>query len=299
MVAMVAVILAGCAGSSNPSQINPGNFGDDPNLATLMVTVTDEEVRLIEAARVTIQPLGLSNFTGSDGRVIFAGVEPGPHNVRVEAYGHQSVERAAELLSGAVVELTVVLPQVPSIGPYSRVLILNGISSCTVPLLFGIFDFGGLCENATVAQSHNVFFVHADPEWALVKQEMAWAGSHWFTMFTDRVGSNANVVLNHLSIRHGPSVIRVWARPGEIAHGHDPQYWEPYPATNTTLMIQGMFAGYLGEAFEPLGSTCNVQSDAGCMGVGTGVEMRFTLYVSLFYHAGPPDPEAYSAVPDS
>lgn len=265
-------------------------------MGQLIVIVTNEELLPVPGARVAVPEVDLANFTGDDGRVAF-NLAPGVYDVRVESYGHESTEKTVEVLAQEVSEVIVQLVALPSREPYSAVRIHAGMSSCTVPLLWGIFDFGDVCKNTTVARSDPVLFTGRLDGWAWLAQELSWSGSHWFTMFTDNAALGT-VALKHLSIRHGPSPIRVTAFPGQVATGHNPTHFEPYPAANTSLRIHSLFAGYFGEVFRPIGSACNVGHDSGCMGVGTAVEARFTLYLSVFYYEPPADPDSYSALPD-
>lgn len=294
--AAFAVALAGCSGPAvDAKSPGPAGLGGD-DLGEISVLVTDEELLPLQGARVALVGSDVANFTGSDGKVRLA-VAPGSHRVHVESYGHEAAFRDVDVVAGGVSELVVALVALPAQVPFFEVAVFSGLSSCTVPLLWGIFDFAEVCSSASVAKASDMYALEPSDEWAFVVQELAWEGSHWFTMFTDNA-SASTVVLKHLSIRHGPSPLRVAAFPGQIAMGHDPQYFEPYPAKDLALRIRGMFAGYFGEAFEPISGACNVGHDSGCMGVGTSVESRFSLFVSVFYHQPPGDVGVYSALPD-
>lgn len=284
--------LAGCVGSSREAL--GGAAPVDSEFGEIHVLVTDDELVPLQGARVEVQGAGAFNFTGADGRLALQ-VTPGSYKVRVESYGHESALRETDVGAGSIVEVVVVLVAVPAKVPFTEVKMFAGTSSCTVPLLWGIFDLSDACASA--AKSAHLFAVKPNADWAFLVQELSWKGSYWFTMFTDNAVPQT-VTLKHLSIRHGPSPIRVMAYPGQVALKHDAQHFEPYPAKNTSLHIRSMFAGYFGESLRPIGSQCNVGHDAGCMGVGTAVEARYESYASWFYHEAPANPEKYSAIPD-
>jgi hypothetical protein len=294
----LAVVLAGCA-DETPLESKPlASDTTDPLVETgsLDVLVTDEELVPVEGARVALVGTEVARFTGPGGRVLLV-APAGSYAMRVESLLHSPVERAVEIVAGTTAEASISLKTVPQQVPYSEIFVFSGMSSCNVPLLWGVLNFSEVCNNTTLVRSSEVLVVKPEPNWAFFAEELTWQGNHWFTMFTDNT-SGQSVVLKHLSIRHGPSPIRVLAFPGEIAVGHDPQHYEPYPAKNGSISMRAMFGGYFGEVLRPISSNCNVGHDSGCLGVGTSVEARFDLYASVFYHERPAQPELYSALPD-
>jgi hypothetical protein len=140
--------------------------------------------------------------------------------------------------------------------------------------------------------------------WRHITWEVTWADANQFlgylvspSLFTCDQDPCYGVTL-------GPPPIRLDGAPGEKMQD-DSEFFNaptgsiiPYPEGAFTAGAFAYNGGLFGrETTQAMAQTGYCPSY--CYGVGTSLEVRFSVYESTFHHAAPPDPTVYSALPDA
>lgn len=295
---VLALLSSGCVSNEGAAPQTAGPTGVAADTGVIRGLVTNTELQPIQGAVVTVPDLDRENATAEDGTFVFPDVPAGSFLVVVKASGYDSRAKRAEVRVAEESRLEFRLEALPVREPYSELFIHRGFSNCQFALWYTIVYVAGTC-NSQALTSKIIFRVEADANWSFAMHEIAWETDEWFSDWI-RLPLTASTQ-GYLIIRHGPSPLRIGAFPGQAAVGATSPNWNPFPPGPTTWENIVYYAGRLGRELNSTTSgQCNELSnwDAGCVGVGPSLESAFDLFVTLFYHEPPPDPMAYTAVPD-
>jgi hypothetical protein len=130
--ALVALMLAGCAGGGKEAQVQPGS-----GQGTLRGVVVTAAIVPIEGAKVTVEPGGLANTTDADGEFEIGPLEPGSYSLTVRADGYAAERMAVEVVAGSGDLVNVVLDAVTTDVPYSELLHFEAFIECSYAQNFG------------------------------------------------------------------------------------------------------------------------------------------------------------------
>ncbi len=191
VVVVLAAPLAGCLGGDGD--------GDEPlqeeqadvteRLGGIQGVVTDNAVQPIEGANLTLEELGETATTASDGSYAFSRIEPGTYTMLVRADGFVTTKETATVEAGEVTTVDHLLTHLTSDQAFMQqqelvgfvecgagwwitpmVLPYSALAACAVPNT--ALEIAGLGGNATNDRFMHVFELEAPV--STVVYEMTW-----------------------------------------------------------------------------------------------------------------------------
>lgn len=182
---LLGAALSGCVGADDEqtSDVDLQNKARaTSDTGGIQGVVTDPAIQPVEGATVTIQELGRSTETATDGSFAFSEITPSTYTLEITADGFLSTDRQIDVRADDVLNVDVVLTNRPSITPYSQQIEFKGfvecslatpvvlVAVCAIPNSVLSFVTGG--GNATNDRFLFTFPIEEDP-WQMVT-EVRW-----------------------------------------------------------------------------------------------------------------------------
>lgn len=284
------VMVPGC--SVEETGIDDEALVDDQG--RLIVVVVSTEVYPLLGA--TVEPTDAeAATTDTNGEASFL-LAPGTHDVHVTVEGYRPMTRSVNVAAGETMRERFVLEAIPAQEPYTELLIINGLSLCDFNLIYAAFSYWEVTGDANVPycnQAISKFEVNVTDSWRYGIFEEDWQTGDAMHLVVDNDLTCLGDTNPCFAWETGYAPLRVMLGPADAelaARYATDGKWAP-PEGAQLIKMQGTSAGNFQKEinetlpFEEFG-----------LGVSTG--NRFQVYVSLFHHERPTDPEAYSAVPD-
>lgn len=259
--------------------------------------VLDSSLAVVAGANVALSPgSGTSapianKTTGDDGRFVFSLLEPGAYRVTADHQGFFLKAQLVQALAGESTSVQLMLADRPTQQPYIELLILSGISSCSVPLFLDI------AAVPCAFQVKDTFSVNITESWRYGIWEMGWVKTAQFMMMM----VDTNTFCFDTDKCYGVSVhehpLKMLAEPGTLMQ--EGGYYEAYPEGEFVVNFIGLYGGMFAREFNDLVGPDHPCPQDNCYGTGVGVEERFTMYLSIFHHQAPSNPDSYTVVPDA
>lgn len=137
-IALLTVMLAGCAEDAGPSE---GPDGEEPGTVTATDTtggirgvVVDSAIVPIMGATVIVQNTGDSTETDENGNFVISGLEPGSHFLSVSHPLYDEVQQGVEVEAGVAepAPVKIQLTRVVLLDPYVETLAFKGFIFCSM-----------------------------------------------------------------------------------------------------------------------------------------------------------------------
>lgn len=284
---LATAALAGCTGTAAPDN-DPVPDTSSDGAMTIVGLVQNESFAPIPGAAVSLRLTNLTTATDAGGLFTFSGLALGPYVVDVLAEGFAPANLTAEPRLN--VSLTFVLAPPTSGVPDPQVMHFQGLIQCALeaviitPSCDTLVDVTG---QASLFDDISTFEAGVNTGWTAAVLDLDF-------------DPNANPGLDGLRITvqgrndadklnayqqygrfHGSEPFTVLLEPGQTYEDGN----EPVPANATSLQFEVYPHGHgYHAACVPVFAICP-------LGVGTGLNVRFDLYVTLFYG---PVPDGYS-----
>lgn len=313
-LALGGVLLAGCAGAAPPAEeAGPtGEIPDEPSdvtdeLGAIRGVVVDDSAYPIANASVVLETTGLdpaeidNTTTDEAGAFRFRLVEPGTYRVRVAHAAYFETATIVQVAAGEVAEPRVLISFRPRDVPYVELRIMNGATGCdSVGLVVTFAVLGDACPAAGPETGYSA---NLSDSWRYAVWELTWDAPDEFLGFLVTPNLFTCDTDPCYGVTVGPPSVRLDGAPGRTMQNETGFYNDPtggiipYPEGAFVTSVFAYHGGLLGR------QTTQAMASTGycpewCYGVGTTVERRFTVYESVFHFEAPPEPAAYSALPD-
>lgn len=311
--------LAGCINgtggetrslSSSDTPHSASALGDASGFGSLFGLVTDEELNVLSNVRV--EALGTGQSTTTDLRGGFH-LNQLPEGVRRISFTRTDFEPATQevrIAQERQTELDVRLALLPNLRPYKEVLpTLEGHYTCALEAVILTGDCMILVENLTQAEDpitsevdHGFFSVR--PGWTDAVVELTWTigpqnqldGMHLYVAPAEE-SNDSNAHHTKYALAEGNlQPLRVLLHQGQL-HPTAEKYENGTYAELPTEGGDVIFLVYpRGKLADTMGQVCEPQAPDKCfLGLGIGLDIRFHVYVTIFYNG--PAPSDYTAVP--
>lgn len=317
--AVLLTAMAGCTGApggleggpgTTPSWTGSSNSADEgAGVGSVAGRVVDDEARAIEGARAEILGLALSAVSDAEGAFLLDGVPVGSRVLEVTAPAHASTARNISVERGRATEVDVVLMPLPSDVAYHLTVPFEGHYTCAheVPIWTGdcmLLYESQTGEDDSVTEEQYAFRTLVADAWESVVLDVEWtypANNQLDGMRLYLENGNGTETGHSYKVGRadGPdSPLRLQVNRGE-PHPRADYYVGTgvrafIPDAGDDVQIRVFPRGNL---YDVTSQVCtNPTQQQGCLlGVGVGIEIRFTVYASVFYFA--PAPADFSALP--
>ena len=258
-------------------------------------------------AGVTVVVANESRLTDPSGLARFDALPAGTHTLVASKTAHRTAQQEVVVAGGAEATVEVVLAaeeggqHAHKVGfeAHRDVYAFEGHFDCTATYVIVTGDCLILVENAThtagvpdpasnATTERNVIDFPLDVGWSALVVEMAWTEpspptSEGMTLALEPAQAPVDGHAAKYARAHGASPLRIDLAPG-VKHGTATEEDMPNPAGGEVIRARAFVRGH---GHNPGGTTF--------LGVGAATDVRFTLYVSIFYGGAPE--EGYTAVP--
>jgi hypothetical protein len=280
------VLLAGCTGGADdtsspgpvPGDDYPGKPTGSDALAIVGVVHSEALVPLAQA-ELAIDGLGLRAISDAQGQFSFPPVEPAIYTVHATAAGYRSATLTARPAGGA---LEFILASTGPVQPYNNTLPFHGYLECAAEYLI----ITGPCDAVLIAggqepvfQNQSAFQFATDPNWATMvfdvdfDPDQAQAIDGLRLTLRGKDDSDSTGTYEQYGRFHDAAPFSFRVEPnGNYTDGTKPV---PANATAFTVDVYPQGKAYH-EVCDPSGATC-------FLGVGAATNIRFDVYVTVFY----------------
>ncbi|HUR25392.1 MAG TPA: carboxypeptidase-like regulatory domain-containing protein [Candidatus Thermoplasmatota archaeon] len=140
LVAVLATLLAGCAGGTSARELEGDGAGDVADVAATATTggihgfVVDEKIHPVIGATVTVTPGEASATTNADGAFVINGLDPGVYFVKAEHPLYDSAQQTVEVVAGEAdpEDIKLLLNRVIFATPYAQIQKFDGFLVCSI-----------------------------------------------------------------------------------------------------------------------------------------------------------------------
>lgn len=305
LLLFVVPILAGCLGNGAPEEtIAPPT--PEPEFGEIVGVAVDDEVRPVANATVFLVEESRNATTGADGTFRFDQVATGTKMVRAVAEGHGTAEARVEVAADAVAEAQLTLPVLPEYVARNLTSFFEGHYDCANEIPIWTGDCLILYENVTgqpdpYTTETFTFYMPIDPRWDSIVLELTYETS------ANNQLDGMRVYLEHVTDEQTGHSVKVGRADGNenplrlvVNRGEPHPQADVDPATGEPATFD--YGGDLaqirvfpkGHLWEYTSQVCN--SEGRCfLGVGAGLDIKFTVYATVFYNERAPD--GFTAVP--
>jgi hypothetical protein len=151
-----------------------------------------------------------------------------------------------------------------------------------------------------LASGVNGYKADVGASWRYAIWEASWAASDQFIGFLVTPNPFTCDTQPCYGVTLGPPPLKLYGEPGKkmqndtVFFGNTLKFPEGAFKTGVSGYHGGQFGHETTTAMKPTGYCPKY-----CYGVGSEIERRFTIFGSIFHFQAPPNPTAYTAVPDS
>lgn len=304
LVLLVGPFLAGCVDSGSPEAATPTPT-PEPQFGDIQGLVIDEEFQPVAGAQVFVVEVDVETTTAADGTFAFRDIEAGPVTVRSFEAKHATAESRVVVPADGTVEVELRMPVLPEYAPHNLTTIFDGKFDCAheVPIWTGdcMILYTTYVGDDPVTEETHEFMMSIGPRWHTVVLEMTW----------DEPATNQldgmRLYLEHKNLTSEGHSVKVARADGpesplrlEIPAGVPHESADVYPGTETPAQLAADGEDALirvfprGQFYEYTSQVCD--EDGRCfLGVGAGLDIRFTVYATVFYNE--PAPDGFTAIP--
>ena len=306
--AVLFLVLGGCAEPAQPSQVAPTL---EPRRGDIVGLVIDEERQPLPYVSIVVDEEPVTT-TDDGGRFVLAQLVEGKRVVSAVHEQYEPITKDVFVVGELQVQLEFVLVKLPALRPYNFTLpALKGHYDCAAEYLIITGDCGILYENVTCTlnncQSDPVttekyeFEFDVPPRWSTIIGELVWEESGTNAIEGMRLYlENANLSAQG---GHGKRVARVDGTQQPLSMRYELGVPHPgaekYDGTAIPAYVpaeggrQQFRVFPLGYGWETTRTVCS--GDRCLLGVGAGVDVTFTLYVTIFVNEPAPAGYSYTA----
>lgn len=271
--------------------------------------VVDDEAQPVAGATVSLSDRGRETWSGPDGSFAFADVPAGPGRLHAEADGYAPQDQTITVSSRQVVRPLLTLARLPEPLGYHATAIFEGHYDCAheVPIWTG--DCMILYESQTgqedpVTSEKFAFRTRVEAGWESVVVELVWKGAA-----NNQLDGMRLYLENGNGTEQGHS-FKVARTDGSqsplrltLHRGIPDPRADVYTGTTTKAFIPDegeevqIRVFPKGKLADTLRSLClNPSQQTSCLlGVGVGLDIRYTVYATVFYRERAPS--GFTAVP--
>ncbi|MHB1260608.1 MAG: carboxypeptidase-like regulatory domain-containing protein [Thermoplasmatota archaeon] len=288
VVALVAaLLLAGCSDSGAKAPDPAVTVA--PSTMSIVGLVQDEAFNAVGGANVTLRLVGRSTTTDASGAFRFDALTPSAYLVDVNATGFELASLTAEPQGAQNASLNFVLRQLTSFRPRTEVTHLEGILQCAAESVI----ITGSCDTASTTlggpgafSDTSTFQVGLLRRWQSIVIDVDFDGSSHPGLEALRLVVRGVNDADHLNEYQqygrftgaGPFTARLDVN-GTYEDGDGPI---PGNLTITELVVYPQGHGWH--------QVCDPTGENGCfLGAGAAVDVRFDLYVTVFYNQLAPE----------
>ena len=326
------VLLSGCVGgqadqaSGGPEAIpdaaGPAKF--DESTGAIQGLITNDQIQPVPGAQVGLVELGITTISDVGGRFVLSNLVPGRYSLGASALGYNAIARSVEVRAGEATEVNLVITPIPVLEPYAELFPFTGYIGCAFAFVRSTYSplpVAGSCS--TTEETQNWQWIYGQEEgdgwpvtWAGTLVEAEWdnqANPDWLAF--DYVDREITYLGTYFRYR-GTSPVRFLVercgdyRDTDFGRSIAPCTDEEVEASR--MHLETFYVGKYQEETHNLDAACTgnitnpVQGgnvfpgyQAGCYGVGPGLNLRWQNWVTVFHLELPSDVDVYSARPDA
>lgn len=314
IAAVMMVTLAGCLGDGTGAE-EPAAPDEDSlpptdaglGVGTVEGVVLDEEALPVAAADVIVDGHGISTKTDDAGAFRFEEVPAGEQDVRVLKEGYEPVRLPVDVPAGGTVGVEVRLVILPVYAAHNQTRIFEGHYDCAheVPIWTGdcMILYESIMNESDPYTSETMrFLFEVEPRWETFVMELVWEGSannqlegmRFYLEHVTDMATDHSVKVGRADGAENPLRFTVQRDEPHPRADIDEETGEPatFPLNGSTAQVRVFPHGRLYDESCMVGQ---IVFNACTLGVGVGVDMKFTVYATVFYNE--PAPDGFTAVP--
>lgn len=325
---LLALLVSGCVqgeaseapstggGPAAPDAAEPAGF--DENTGAIEGLVTDDQLQPLPGAQVGI--IGTPDrvtVTDVAGRFSLSNLEPGKYQLSANALGYESAARLVEVQAGTLTTVNFALPAIPIMEPYHELFLFNGYISCALAVVRTTYPLNCNPNEGT----KNWHWIYGEEEgggwpstWNTTLVEATWdaqAQPDWLAFdYNDRSVGYFGVYFRYRGTSPARFVVERCGNYMDTDFGRAPVPCIEDDVTNSRMHIETFYGGKFQQQTHTFDAVCTQNQtiplygtfpgyQAGCYGVGPGLEIRWTNYVTVFYVERPADIDRFSGRPDA
>lgn len=314
LLAIAVMIAAGCLTGTPTIGTDEG---DDPSapafnrpgVGHIEGRVLDEEALPVAGADVLVDGRGLSDVTSAAGHFRIADVPAGEQLIRVFKDGYEPGQATVVVPADGTARAEIVLVVLPSFEPHRATHIFEGHYDCAheVPIWTGdcmLLYESVMNESDPYTSETYRFQFDVEPRWQTFVMELVWEGSannqlegmRFYLEHVTDVATDHSVKVGRADGDDNPLRFTVNRSEPHPRADTDPDTGEPatFPANGSAAQVRVFPHGRFYDESCTIGQ---IVFDACTLGVGAGVDIKFTVYATVFYNE--PAPTGFTAVPDA
>lgn len=313
-ILILVTAIAGC--TESPTLVEPSSPDENPaqpailtseDLGAIAGTVVDNSVFPLPNITVRLSdtgqtaPLLATVNTKADGAFSFPLLEPRTYKVAASGSGFANRSALVSVIAGEIARTTLMLTDVASEEPYVELVVKNGIVTCTFATPMWPGDSTG-CGGSS--EGYVLNFQVPDGFQAIVG-ETTWATTDWLSQSYETLNQTSSAATGAwMDIVVGRDGLREQLFPGEKKPQANPNaafanIWIPVPTESFLLSVRTYYSGqFADEMNQTMNPVCTSTFMPRCGGLGAVIELRFSLYLSVFMNGVPEGIHTYSALPD-
>jgi hypothetical protein len=305
LATLACLLIAGCLESSPSTE--PSSIGS-VRTGTLEGRIVDDESQPLGWVEVALVDLAVSTQTDTEGRFAFHALAPGATTLVLSKGGYQAASLPIEIVAGETTTVQASLTRVSETTPYSITQIFEGHYECAheIPIWTGdcmILYAAATDTNDSLTSEEFHFRFDIGPAWETVVMELVWTASANNQLDGMRFSLER---LTGDSTDHGVKVARADGNENPLrfvvqrafAHPSADRSADGEPeilAPEGSPVQSRVFP--MGRLYDESCALGQATIDECTLGIGFGLDIRFTVYATVFYHAA--GPHEFSAVPDT
>lgn len=264
-----------------------------------LLPLPNATIRLEAPQRADEPPLEtLADVTGA---FTFSFLRPDTYRLVAAADGYRESASFVQVRPQEVTRIDLVLTDKPSEVPYHLVFLQNDYLSCSMANVF--LSQGWKCEWYLEGRSYGEKTTFEIPEgWRAVVTETTWATEDYLTDYLWKWSPEDGETAGEYGVFYaiGQAPLRGTLFPNVTAMTTGVLCCTPPPEGNFTLNHLNQFAGRYADEFDAvLHDPCKEVNGDRCGGAGFTLDLRFSIYLSVFVNGVPADLDAYTAMPDA
>jgi hypothetical protein len=305
---VVLLLLAGCSGPAQRSVAPvsseagigyvPPQFSEETGGIDGLVVADD--ITPVAGATVALVSLDAITHTDDAGRFSSSLLAPGDYLVASNATGFEARAAKVFVQAGRAAEVHLTLARSAVVEPFTLVLIKNGILSCAPAAV--MLQSTAACNTllgGAARYNQSTFFFEVPRQWSHALTETTWPTKDFLAQDFYAKKSWASTKHDPIFSKVGKPVLRGDVDPGQKSHGTTLSTATYVPVSAFILELTSGYAGqYADEVNGTAYPVCDAVSGQACVGVGLAMDLRFSIYTSVFVNGRPTDLQHYTALPD-
>jgi hypothetical protein len=308
--AVLMMALAGCLGHHTTASLpaaNPDGTETAFDTATIVGRVVDEEIVPVANASVAADGTGISAVTDIAGAFALPDLPVGNHTLVVQRDGYAELRQSVLVGAGETVTVDLRLTLLPSFAAHNLTHIFTGHFDCghEIPIWTGdcmILYSAMTGQNDTQTSEDYLFRFPVEPRWDSFVMELSWEyaannqldGMRFYLEHVTNESTDHSVKVGRADGKQNPLAF--------VVHRGEPHPRADVNATTgkpATFPVEGARAQVRvfpkGHLYDQMCMASTTATGDCYLGVGAGVDIRFTVYATVFYNGRAP--EGFSAIP--